>query len=423
MASFERTGHRAREIVAMKIGRVRAIDGGAGATLVEVIAEDGTTGIGLTQSAYEYVSPMIERGPYPLGPMLVGQDPRSPARLWRRMFETFGAAKGRGSESGIATNAMAALDMATWDLAGKLFGVPVHVLLGGAVRDSIPAYASSSLFVSSSYERGGTETDWLLKSPDRLRDECRTYVSQGFRAVKFGWGNNFTEADEERLAAIREGLGPETKLMVDFGCPAYWTPGWNATAAIRAARILQRYDVFFLEEPMPPQDVAGHKAVADAVNVNIATGESLTLLEEFERFIDARALDIVQPDAAQIGLTQLHQVGRRAESAGILCIPHSPWSALCVSAHLNACITLRNSALIEYPAMASFEPGSVTATATGFYQFELVEHPPVLDHGLLRPSDRPGLGLGGFRADTLDRIARGEVIGAGTWAGAESQGS
>ena len=405
----------------MRIDRVRVIDGGAGATLVEVSA-DGATGIGLTQSAYEYVAPIIEKGPYPLAPLLIGEDPREPRRLWSRMIVAFGAAKGRGSEGGLAVNAMAALDMATWDLAGKVQDLPLHVLLGGAVRDSIPVYASSSLFVSSSYERGGTETDWQIKSPDHLREESRRYVREGFRAVKFGWGNHFAPADEERLAAIREGLGPDVKLMVDFGCPAYWTPGWNASAAIRAAQVLERHGVYFMEEPMPPQDVAGHRAVADAVVVNIASGESLTLIDEFARYIDERALDIVQPDAAQIGLTQLVDVARRAEPVGILCIPHSPWSALCVAAHSQACLTVRNSALIEYPAMASFEDGSTTAAATGFYQWELVETPPKVVDGLLRPFEGPGLGLGGFRAEALDRIARGEVIGAGTFAGGEPAG-
>lgn len=398
----------------MRIDRVRVIDGGAGATLVEVWA-DGATGIGLTQSAYEYIAPIIERGPYPLAPLLIGEDPREPRRLWSRMFTGFGAAKGRGSEGGLAVNAMAALDMATWDLAGKVQGLPLHRLLGGAVRESIPAYASSSLFISSSYERGGTEADWAAKTPDHLLAECRRYVREGFRAVKFGWGNHFESADEDRLAAIREGLGPDVKLMLDFGCPAYWTPGWNAASAIRAARLLERYGVFFLEEPMPPQDVAGHRAVADAVALNVATGESLTLIDEFVRYIDARAVDIVQPDAAQIGITQLVDVARRAEPVGILCVPHSPWSALCVAAHSQVCLTVRNSALVEYPAMASFEAGSTTAAATAFYQWELVETPPQLEDGLLYPFDGPGLGLGGFRTDALERIARGEVIGAGTW--------
>ncbi len=141
------------------------------------------------------------------------------------MFQGFGAAKGRGSESGLAVNAMAALDMAIWDLAGKVQGLPLHTLLGGAVRDSIPAYASSSLFVSSSYERGGTETDWQVKSPDHLLDECRRYVREGFRAVKFGWGNHFAPDDEERLAAIREGLGPGHEAHGRFRVPRLLDPG------------------------------------------------------------------------------------------------------------------------------------------------------------------------------------------------------
>ena len=207
--------------------------------------------------------------------------------------------------------------------------------------------------------------------------------------MKFGWGNHFAPDDEERLAAIREGLGPDTKLMVDFGCPAYWTPGWNATAAIRAARILERYGVFFIEEPMPPQDVAGHRAVADAVDVNVATGESLTLHRRV-RALHRRARPRHRP--ARCGADRASRnwsTSRDGPSRpGSSCVPHSPWSALCVAAHSQACLTVRNSALIEYPAMASFEEGSTTAAATAFYQWELVEHPPVLDRRAAAPVRR-----------------------------------
>ena len=104
------------------------------------------------------------------------------------MFQGFGAAKGRGSESGLAVNAMAALDMAIWDLSGKVQGLPLHALLGGAVRESHPGYASSSLFVSSSYERGGTETDWRIKSPDHLLRGVPSLCPRGLpgREVRLG---------------------------------------------------------------------------------------------------------------------------------------------------------------------------------------------------------------------------------------------
>ena len=86
---------------------------------------------------------------------------------------------------------------------------------------------------------------------------------------------------------------------------------------------------------MPPFDVDGYSALASAVDIKIATGESLSTTHEFQHFIDRRALDIVQPDAAQMGVTQVHYVARRAEEAGLLCVPHSPWSATVVAAHLH----------------------------------------------------------------------------------------
>jgi D-galactarolactone cycloisomerase len=342
--------------------------------------------------------------------MLLGEDPIDVRRLWRRMFVGFGAARGRGSEGGLAVNAMAALDIALWDLAGKALGVPVYRLLGGAVQPEVMAYASSSAFLSTSYENsGGDARRWIRKSPAELEAECRTYVEQGFRAVKFGWGNSFTADDEERFAAIRGALGPDVRLMFDFGCPAYWGTGWNAAAAIRAARILERYGAYFWEEPLPPRDVAGYRTLADAVELNIATGESITLVEDFEQLIDARAVDIIQPDAAQMGITQFSDIGRRAQQAGVLVVPHSPWSGIVVAAHVNLLAAMPNGAMIEYPAMASFEPGSATAAMTEFFQFELVERPPVVIDGMLQLPDGPGLGVGGYRRDSLERLAKGEI--------------
>src|SRR5262249_9785546 len=151
----------------------------------------------------------------------------------------------------------------------------------------------------------------------------------------------------------RAAIGPGVRLMVDFGCPAYWTPAWNVSAAVRAARVLEKHDVFFFEEPMLPFDVDGFAALSAATDVNVATGESLTLAHEFWPLTERRAVDVVQPDAAQMGITQLLEVARRAEAAGILCVPHGPWSPLTVAAHLHVLATLSNGPLIEYPAPSS----------------------------------------------------------------------
>ena len=172
----------------MRIDRVRVIDGGAGATLVEVC------GRRRDRHRPHPVRLRVHRADHREGP-LPARRRCSSARIrasragsGRGCSRAFGAAKGRGSESGLAVNAMAALDMAIWDLAGKVQDLPLHALLGGAVRDSIPAYASSSLFVSSSYERGGTETDWRIKSPDHLRRRVPSLRPRGLprREVRLG---------------------------------------------------------------------------------------------------------------------------------------------------------------------------------------------------------------------------------------------
>jgi D-galactarolactone cycloisomerase len=364
-------------------------------TLIEVTTDDGLTGLGATWFSYHKVAPLLNDGPDSLARLVVGKEARDVAKLWRRMFQS------RWIDGALALGAMGAIDMALWDLAGKESGRPVYQLLGGAIQPRIMAYASSSAFLSSSYEGPGP---WRIKSAADLGEESRTYVRQGFKAIKFGWGNYFRPEDEERLAAIRSAIGPDIKLMIDFGNPAYWTPGWNASAAIQAARMLEKYDVFFFEEPMLPFDVEGHAAVAQAVDMNIATGESLCAFHEFEPFITRRAVDILQPDAMQMGITQLHRIACRAEEGGILCIPHSPWSVFAATCHLHVLATVNNGPLIEYPAFASFEEGSLLARTTYVSHYEIVETPPKLVDGYLELPTGPGLGLGQFVPEGIARL-------------------
>jgi D-galactarolactone cycloisomerase len=309
--------------------------------------------------------------------------------------------RSRWIDGALAIGAMGAIDMALWDIIGKAQELPLHTLLGGAIQPRIMVYASSSAFYSSSYEGPGP---WRIKPAEDLAEESRVYVRQGFKAIKYGWANYFRPEDEERLAAIREAIGPRIKLMIDFGNPAYRTPGWNAAAAIRAARMLERYDVFFFEEPMLPYDVGGHAAVAEAVDMNISTGESLCAFHEFERFIERRAVDIIQPDAMQMGVTQLHRIAQRAEEAGMLCIPHSPWSVFAATCHLHVLATVNNGPLIEYPAFASFEEGSLIAQTTRVSHYEIVETPPEIRDGYLEPPTGPGLGLGQFVPEGIARL-------------------
>lgn len=381
----------------MKITDIR-VHGGRLSSLafVEVETDEGLTGIGVTGSPSWIIRPIILDRQGGLIRFLLGQDPLEPRRLWLRMFQDWQSLRGRGGEGGMAVNAMGAVDMALWDLAGKALNQPLYKLLGGAVQSRVMAYASETAFDLNSLDKNGPPR---LKSAEQLAALSRASVQQGFRAIKFGWGNHFRDEDEERLAAIREAIGPETRLMLDFGCPAYWTPGWNLKEAIRATRFLESFELYFLEEPLPPFNVDGYAALSQAVEVNIASGESLSTTHEFQHFIDRRALDIVQPDAAQIGVTQFCYVVRQAEEAGLLCIPHSLWSATVVATHLHILATVNNGSMVEYPGLES-----LTLEITRMTHEAIIEHPLKLKDGYLELSKNPGLGLGNYIPEALSSL-------------------
>lgn len=369
-------------------------------TFVEVETDEGLKGMGVTGSPSYIIRPIVKSGSQSLEATILGRDPRDTRTLWHKMFRGWQAHRGRGGEGGMAVNAMAAIDMALWDLTGKAQNLPIHTLLGGAVQKEVMAYASATAFKVDKERNQG----WAaFKTAEELARECIGYIGRGFKAVKFGWGNHFNPADEERLAAIREAVGNEVKLMIDFGCPAYWTRGWNSTAAIKAARILEKYGAYFFEEPMPPQDVTGHARVTQAVEMNVATGESLSTISEFCRYIDSKAVDIIQPDAAQIGITTFLDVMRAAEQAGMLCVPHSPWSATVVAAHLQLLATTSNCPMIEFPAHDA-ESVLPYHKVTWMAHHDIVEHSLELREGHIQLPSLPGLGLGNYVEEAISAL-------------------
>jgi len=149
--------------------------------------------------------------------------------------------------------------------------------------------------------------------------------------------------------------------------------------------------------------VEGHRAVTRALDIHVATGESLTTTNEFRRFIDRRAVDIVQPDAGQMGISQLVDVARSAEAAGLLCIPHGPWSAFTVAAHRSILATVGNGPMIEYPGVVYGSEKVSTLNVPAVWQPQIVEELPVLEDGFLPLPESPGLGLGRFVSDAISQ--------------------
>ena len=155
-------------------------------------------------------------------PTLIGEDPTDINRLWKTLFETWQARNfGRGGEGGLAVNAMSAIDIALWDIAGKARQVPLYKLLGDAIQSKVMVYASAGAYLDKEFSEG----TYKHKPVDELVRESKQYVEQGFNAIKFGWGNFYRAEDLETLTAIREAIGPDIHLMLDSAWMGYLEEG------------------------------------------------------------------------------------------------------------------------------------------------------------------------------------------------------
>jgi L-alanine-DL-glutamate epimerase-like enolase superfamily enzyme len=240
-------------------------DSGQDALIVRISTDAGVTGVGEVDSSPLAVKGAIE-GPFTstittgLREILIGEDPFETEYLWHKMYRR-NIYSGR---RGIAIHAMSGIDMALWDIKGKALGQPVWKLLGGGFhRNGIRAYASS-LF-------GAT--------PEATRSLARRFRDRGFTAVKFGW-DPMGQDERTDIALVREarqGLGDDADLMIDAGLV------WDAKTAIRRVGAFSEYRIFWLEEPLSPDDYAGYRKLSNATDVRIAAGE-----EESERrsFVD-----------------------------------------------------------------------------------------------------------------------------------------
>lgn len=394
----------------MKITDIKVVSKGlpAGApVLVQVDTDEGITGVGSTSASIAVITSIVEDENDGLRKLLIGIDPTDTNMAWRLMFAN--GVRGRSGEGGVAVNAMGAIDMALWDIAGKASGLPIYKMRGGAVQDRIMVYASGTAFDRGLMERTG---EMRHKPTQMLVAEAEENQANGFKAMKFGWGNHYSDKDYDDLYAVREAVGPEMKLMLDFGAPAYLDGSWTVKKAIQVVDRLQEFDIFFWEEALYPYDVEGFEMLTNQSAVQIATGESLTTVRDFLPFIERRALDIIQPDAQQMGISQFARVAEIAEEAGILCIPHGPWSAFLIAAHLQVLCTLSNGAMIEYPAPAVERGSSREGIVTAMHE-TVIETPIVLKDGYLELPENPGLGLGDFVPEVIEELAARSGGGTG----------
>jgi len=230
-----------------------------------------------------------------VGPLAVGRDPADIAGLHARIqreLHLFG-------RYGITVFALSALDIALWDLAGKAAGKPVHALLGGAKRTTVPCYAS------------------LLRygEPQLVAEYAKRALDEGFGSIKLH------EITDAAIAAARAVVPREVPLTVDVNCE------WSPDDAIAAAKRFRAYDLEWLEEPVfPPEDFRALRAVGEASGVAIAAGENYCFATQFAQAFDARAVTFAQPSVTKVGgITEFLQVAALADAKGVHLAPHSPY--------------------------------------------------------------------------------------------------
>ena len=295
-----------------------------------------------------------------LATLIVGENPLETERLWYKMY--------RGSiyygRRGATIQAISAIDIALWDIAGKFYGQPIHILLGASWRDKVRAYAST-LF------RG---------TPEAMREAARVYLDQGFTAVKFGWGvfGRDPDLDVRLVEAAREEIGDKNDLMVDTG----WFIERTPKEAIQVVHSIEQFRPYFVEEILHPEDYDGYGKVADSVETQIACGEQEATEWGFRQLIDRGRIDILQPDLTRCGgFTAARKIVHMAELANRLVIPHSWCSDLLTAASLHLNAFQRRAVFVEFN------------TSQGPLSRSLVEEPLVIEDGYVRVPQEPGLGV------------------------------
>lgn len=263
----------------------------------EITTELGHSGIGFSYSKraggpaqYAHAKEVAEG--------LIGEDPNDIARIYTKLLWA-GASVGR---SGVATQALAAVDIALYDLKAKRAGLPLAKLLG-SYRDSVRTYNTSGGFLNATL--------------DEVKDRATRSIEEGIGGIKIKVGLPDSKEDLRRVAGIRDHIGPDVPLMVDAN------QQWDRATALRMGRRLEDFDLAWIEEPLDAYDFEGHARLAHALDTPIATGEMLASVAEHKGLINANSCDIIQPDAPRVGgITQFLRLAALADERGLGLAPH-----------------------------------------------------------------------------------------------------
>ena len=361
--------------LAMKITDVEAIyvrsahvrelcDSGQDALIVRVHTDAGISGLGEVDSNPLAVKGAIE-GPFShtvasgLRELVVGEDPFETEKIWHKMY----TGNIYGGRRGVGFHAMSGIDLALWDIKGKALGLPVWKLLGGGFHDRIRCYASSL---------------WG-PTPQATRDLAKRYVDRGFNAVKFGWDPMGSDeaTDIALVREARKGLGEGPDLLVDAGLV------WDAKTAIRRVRAFEEHRIFWVEEPLMPDDYQGYRRLSEAVDTRIAAGEEESNRASFLDLMDRGRVDVVQVDLTRVGgFTEAMKIASLAQDRGLKVANHGFTTYINVAAALHFLNSVPNTLIAEY-----------VAEEETTLRDRLTRQKIRAQDGMLAVPDEPGLGI------------------------------
>ena len=310
-----------------------------------------------------------------LGSMILGEDPMNVDRLFDQMRR---ARVFDGAASGNFVTAITGIEIALWDLIGRATGLPVYALLGGKFRDKIRIYADC--------HAGGDD------SPQANADKAKEVVDLGFTAIKFDIDDlqspykmdrfNHTVSNGEladmvaKVAAVREAVGPNIDVAMDLHAR------YDTHSGIRIAKALEEFDLLWLEEPVPPENIDAMREVKASTSTPICAGENLFMRWGFKDLIEKQAVDIIMPDLPKCcGLSEGKKIANLAEMYYIPMAPHNVCGPLGTVASCHCCAAIPNFLVLEFHWLER-----------PHWHDLVVADPPIIQDGYVTLSDRPGLG-------------------------------
>jgi len=316
--------------------------------VVFITTEDGTRGLGYAWSLLggATATRCVLRDDF--APLLIDEDALDHERLWHKLYKRLQSV----GRHGLVTQAQAAVDLALWDIKGKIAGLPVYKLLGGR-RESAPVY--------------GSDGGWLYMSVSEMLAAFEGYLAQGMMGVKMKIGHENPKVDIRRVREVRKALGDDVWIAVDAN------QKWDFPTAMWVGRALEQLGVAWFEEPLLCEDVPGHARLAAALDIPIAMGETLGSRFEFDAYLRAGAVDILQPDIVRVGgITEMVKVVTLADTAQLPVAPHHMMEST-----IQVACGVMGSGPIEY----------MPWVAGAFAE------PARIENGHMIPPQKPGMGL------------------------------